>query len=245
MDYRVYRLSPAENFLVWMKALGCVLIIAYLFYRSLWGLLALPAAYTVIRRMEICHRQEKRAEQMQEEFVNGMQTLSTSLQAGLSMENAWREVEKETRSVYGEESNLAQELAVLNQSVAHNQSVEKLVLDLAYRSGVEDMIRFAEVLDYGKRSGGNWEKIIEATVYRMKERYETNKEIQVLIAAKRLEQRLMNVIPLCLLLFLQISSWDYMRVLYHNPLGILCMTLCLCGYAAAIFLSGRIMKIQV
>ena len=71
------------------------------------------------------------------------------------------------------------------------------------------------------------------------------KEIEVMIASKKLEQQVLNVIPLGILLFLQVSSWDYMSVMYHNPMGILCLSICFVGYAAAYVLSEKILNIQV
>ena len=79
----------------------------------------------------------------------------------------------------------------------------------------------------------------------MEERYETEKQIEVMISAKKMEQNIMNVIPLFMILFLQISSGDYMDILYGNPIGIICMSICLMGYGLSIYLAQKIMKIQV
>ena len=55
----------------------------------------------------------------------------------------------------------------------------------------------------------------------------------------------MNVIPLGMLLFLQISSWEYIRVLYESILGMSIMTVCLGVYIVALFIAEKIMDIQV
>lgn len=245
MDYREYQLSAIEKAKVLVVSAGVSAVIAYVFYCSIWGMVLVPAFYVLLKKRMGNELQRKRAEDLQAHFMHGMQILNTALQAGLSMENAWREVQKETGALYGEDSDFFREIKEMNRTVALNMPIERLFLDFAHRSGVEDMISFAEIFDYGKRSGGNWKKIIDQTVLRMYERYETQKEIEVLLAAKKLEQQVMNLVPIGMLLFLQIASWDYIKVLYHNPLGILCMSVCLVAYGASVFLSEKIMKIQV
>jgi tight adherence protein B len=60
-----------------------------------------------------------------------------------------------------------------------------------------------------------------------------------------MEQKIMSVIPLGIILFLRLTSKDYMDVLYGNPFGVICMTICLMGYGVALFMAEKIMKVQV
>lgn len=245
MDYRQYQLKKRDIRRIVFGSLFFAAVIAFLFYRSLWGLCCLPLVLFVSYKREKECGKERQSQQLLEEFINGIRVLNTSLQAGFSMENAWREVQKELLLMYGETSLFWKEVKEMNHSVAVNVPIEKLMLQFAYRSGLEDIILFAELFEYGKRSGGNWRRIIEEAVQHIQDKYDARKEIEVMIASKKLEQQVMNVIPLGILLFLQISSWDYMSVLYHNPAGILCMSICLAGYGAALLLSDRILRIQV
>ena len=226
-------------------SMGITLGMAFLFYRSFWGMLLLPCVYSFVKYRFWKNKKEKELELLEEHFMNGLQVLNTALQAGLSMENAWREVEKETKSLYGEGGQFYQAIREMNQAVSLNTPVEQLFYEFAHKSKVEEMVRFAEILDYGKRSGGNWRRIIDQTVLRICEKYETQKEIEVMLAAKKMEQQVMNIVPLGMILFLQLASWDYVKVLYHNWLGVICMTVCLGVYVLAILLSEKIMKIQV
>lgn len=245
MNYSEYHLSFKEKGVVLLIAVTVSVVISVLFYQSVWAMLILPFFYFFMKKRVQEQKKEERLRRLQEHFMNGMQVLNASLQAGLSMENAWREVEKETFVLYGETSLFLQEVKEINQSATFNMPIERLFLEFAYRTGIEDIVSFAEIFDYGKRSGGNWKQIIEGTVLRMTERYEAQREIKVMLAAKRMEQQVMNLVPLGMLLFLQISSGDYIQILYGNPLGVICMTVCLVVYGVAIMLSERIMKIQV
>ena len=245
MDYKTYSLTKKEKGILCLASIGMSAMIAFLFYRSIWGLLCFPIIFLLFQKRGIRDRKERQGKQLLEEFVNGIQILNTSLQAGISMENAWKEVQKELYLMYGENSLFFKEVKEMNYSILLNVPIEKLMLQFAYRSGQEDIIIFAELFEYGKRSGGNWGRMIQDVIEHVQDKYDANKEIEVMIAAKKLEQQVLNVMPLGILFFLQVSSWDYMNVLYHNPLGILCMSVCLLGYGGAILLSEKILQIQV
>lgn len=245
MDYKNYQLGKKEYGKILLSSIGISLLIAFLFYRSIGGFYCFPIIICLFCKREKKMKMERQSQQLLEEFVNGVRVLNTELQAGFSMENAWKEVQKELQIMYGENSLFFKEVKDINHSVALNVPIEKLILQFAYRSGVEDIINFAELFAYGKRSGGNWRRMIGDVVQHIQDKYDAQKEIEVMIASKKLEQQILNVIPIGILLFLQFSSWEYMSVLYHNPIGILCMSICLVGYGGAILLSEKILKIQV
>lgn len=245
MDYKNYQLNRKEKVEALLVAGGITLVIAVLFYRSGWACILLPCIYLMVKNRIGYRKEEARRQQIKDEFCNGIRALNIALQAGIGMERAWKEVEKETKLLYGNESLFYQELIEINHSVAMNIPIEKLLMEFANRTGIEDIIQFAEIFDYGKRSGGNWKKLISTAVYRLSEKNEVRKQIEVMVAEKKLEQQIMNVIPLGILAFLQVSSWDYMRVMYHNLCGVVCMSFVLFIYGVSISLSEKILEIKV
>ena len=66
-------------------------------------------------------------------------------------------------------------------------------------------------------------------------------------AAKRYEQRVMNLVPFLIILYMNFSSPEFFRTLYTTVLGRITMTLCLCLllYVLSVWLAGRIMDIEV
>ena len=228
-----------------LKSIGITGVIVILFYQSIWAVILFPLVWFFQRKEALLVQKEEKKQKLQEEFLHGISVLNSALQAGLSMENAWREVEIEIKAMYGENSEWYKDIKEMNQKVAHNSPVEKLFLELAYKSKLEDMMQFAELLEFGKRSGSNWKKIIENTVYQMTERQTAKEQIAVMVAEKKMEQQIMNILPLGLLAFLQISARDYMAVLYHNWLGVVVMTIFLGVYILAIGLSRKILKVQL
>lgn len=245
IEKSTYHLNTKEYSEGILKSIGITVAIMFLFYRSFWAAVLFPLVLFVELKQMCQQGEERKQAKLQEEFLHGIGVLNSSLQAGLSMENAWREVEKELLLLYSAKSQVYLEIKEINQRVAHNMPIERLFLEFAYRSRLDDVIQFAELLEFGKRSGSNWKMLIDVTVNQIVERHAARQEIDIMVAEKKMEQKIMNIMPLGLLGFLQFAAGDYMSVLYHNWLGVICMTVFLVGYVLAAMLSQRILKVDI
>ena len=70
-------------------------------------------------------------------------------------------------------------------------------------------------------------------------------EIDVMLTGKKMEQRIMLLIPLFIMGYISLTSPGYFMPLYQNPMGILVMSACLLLYATAYLLSEKIMEIHI
>lgn len=245
MDYRSYSMSVRENLRCLLVGIVLAGMIAWLFYRSLWGMLSCPLMVLLYRRNYKREQQQRRKDRLLQEFKDGMQAVSAALLAGYSMENAWREAEREIGGLHGETSLMFREVHQINTAVRMNEPLEKVLSDFALRSGCEEIESFAEVFSFAKRSGGDFPKIIRTTVQKLTGRIEVEREIATVLAGKKLEGRIMNVMPVLILAYLTFASGDFLDMLYGNPVGVLIMSTALGVYAAALRLSAHILDIQI
>lgn len=190
-------------------------------------------------------REEAEKKQLLKEFQSCMEMISASLLAGYALENAFLDAQKELSRLYGPQSRMQAELEKMNRKVGMNQPLEKVFEEFALQCGVEEIENFSEILTFAKRSGGDFIEIIRGTVENIGSKIQIEEEIQTFIAEKKLEQKVMNVTPLFLLVYLELTSPGYLDVLYGNLLGVLVMTVCLVGYGAAILISERMADIEV
>lgn len=245
MDYRVYRLSFKEILGYGFLYLVMYLIFAKLFYDSFLvaaiGILWLP----VLFRMKAQELMKKRKEQLALEFKEFITALSASLKTGYSAENALSQAHKDMICMYGEESFMSKECLYIEKQLLNNKPLEVLLAEFAERSGEEEIRDFAAVFLIAKRSGGNMANIIRNTTDIIGEKMDVKREIQLLYAAKRMEQSIMNIVPLAMIAFVRITTPGYFDVMYGNPFGILVMTICLVVYAGAFFLARNIIDIEV
>lgn len=140
---------------------------------------------------------------------------------------------------------MVRELKEINVKTACNQPLEPLLLDFSKRSGMEDVESFCQVLVFAKRGGGDFVQIIKATVRKIADKIEVKREIETVMAAKRLEQKVMQAVPVFILFYLDVTSPGFLAVLYGNAVGILFMTGCLALYLAAMRIAEKIVDISV
>lgn len=245
MDYRIYRLSVSEKLKYGASYMLLFLVIGKLFYDSwivsLFGIIIFPFLF---------HRKEKklakeRREKLSLEFKDFILAFSASLKAGYSAENAMVQAGKDLEHMYGKETAMIAECRRIEKQLLNNQLPEVLLSDFAERSGQDEIKDFSAIFMIAKRSGGNLNVIIRNTADMISEKIEKKREIELLFAAKRMEQNIMNVVPIAIIGYVRLTTPDYFEAMYHNVFGIVVMTLCLAVYIGAYFLSVKIIDIEV
>lgn len=220
-------------------------MIARLFYKSWYAfVLIFPIGY-ICRKYQQRKREEKQKRQLLREFQSCMEMISANLLVGYALENAFLDVKKDLEVLYGTESRMCSELEKINRKVSMNQPLERVFEEFAFSCGVQEIEDFSEILSFAKRSGGDLIAIIQGTVENIGNKIRIEEEIQTMIAEKKIEQKVMNVMPMFLLFYLDVMSPGYLDILYHNLAGVLIMTFCLLVYLVAILLSERMAHIEV
>ncbi|MFC5401502.1 type II secretion system F family protein [Cohnella soli] len=226
-DYRVYRLSNGEK--SWAIALGCTIgfAAAWLFYRhAIAGLLAAPLGL-LYPRYYAKLLGGKRQYKLRLQFKEALHALSSLLSAGRSVENAMHALDKELLLLLGDSrSDLLAELRIISIRLQNGEPIEVALQDFAARSGLEEARSFAEVFVIGKRAGGDLVDIVRRTSQLIGEKMEVEIEVDVLVAQKKFEARMMMVMPFAFVGFLGLMAPDYMEPL-HRGIGLLLLTVCL------------------
>ena len=245
MDYARYQFKKKDWIRCFLVAFSMTTMGAYILYKQVAGLLLFllifPIYVKYYREMQVLN--QKRILLMQ--FKDAMQSVSATLLTGYSLENAWKEAEKEIRDLYGEDAYMYLELKEMNAKIKMSQPVEQVLYEFSIRSTCEEIISFGEILKFAKRSGGDFAKIIRNTTLRISEKQELEQEIETIISGKKMEQKVMNVIPVALLLYLNLTSPDFMEPLYGNAFGVLVMTAAFFAYLGALRLSQKIMMCKL
>jgi tight adherence protein B len=88
-------------------------------------------------------------------------------------------------------------------------------------------------------------QIIAHTSGIIRDKVQIMEDIKTLNASKQYEQKVMNLIPFVIIIYMNLSSPDFFRTLYTQTLGRVTMTVCLLLYCLSIYLANRIMDIEV
>lgn len=188
---------------------------------------------------------KKKEREFQNQFREALQALSASLSVGYSMENAMKETRKDLSLLYGPNERIMREFSLMVHQLQMNVTAEQAFAEFAGRVGQEDAVNFAAVIVTAKRSGGDLLAILRSSISQICDKLEVQKEIQTLIAAKRLEFMVMSAIPFGILFYMQFSFPEFMGVLYGTAVGTSLMTGCLLVYLGAFYLGRKIIEIEV
>ncbi|MFP3155729.1 hypothetical protein LQZ18_15130 [Lachnospiraceae bacterium ZAX-1] len=245
IDYRRYSMNIKEIIFCIFGSFLFSGVISYLFYRSVFSMVCVIIVFPIVWNKRKIYLKERQKENLQFQFRDCIQMAATALNAGYSLENAFVEARKDLVPLYGDGASMSKELQYMNGQVQLNIPLEKLIQDLAERSGVEDIQSFSQVFGFAKRGGGDFIKIFMDTVQKISERMEVMREIKTVMAAKKLEQNIMNIVPIGILFYIDLSSPGFLSIMYGNYVGILVMTICLLIYLGAYVLSEKIIDIKV
>ena len=228
-----------------LKALLITIGAAYIFYKSIWGLIPAALVGIYVYKVGIKKKNRKRRFDALDEFKGMLVALQSAMSAGNSMERSLKAAESEVTNLYGKKSIMARELRLIEKKRSLNVSLDKAMKEMADRLDIKEIHDFVEVILAIRKTGGNAIKIIKDTVDRLIEGIELGAELEVMVAAKRLEQQVMIYMPSLVILFLQVTSKGFTDPLYGGVLGRIIMTVVLGGNVFADYLGKKIVDIDI
>lgn len=244
-DYHRYR--PGRKELLSETAVFLLLdgACAWLFYNSVIAcvfLLPLLALWIrILNRMAAAKRRRRLAA----DFRDALNMMSVSLRAGRAAEQAIQEAASELAVMKGEDADITREFRYIARQLTLSVPAEKLLLDFAGRSGVEEIEDFAAVFSAAKRTGGNMAAIIRKAAESIEGRIDVEMEIETTISAKKMEHRIMSLMPAGIIAYMRVTSPGFLDDLYGSVFGAGVMTAALAVYALSVWWGGKIVQIEV
>ncbi len=244
-NYWQQDIRKREYLRAFLQGIMIILAVSYLFYGT-WICAILFSPY-LIRYISSWEKQtiKKRQQTFRFQFKEAIQSLSAGLNVGYSVENALREACKELKGMYRKDEMILRELMYMVRQLQMNVTAESALQGLATRTEDEDVQTFVTVFNLAKRSGGDTLDIIRSAVRQMGEKIDVEREVQTVIAAKKMEFRIMTAIPFAMIVYLRIGFPELLGVLYGNPAGIVIMSVCLIIYLLAYEMGKKIVEIEV
>lgn len=243
--YDRYRLTTREFLRYAIAGIGCAAMFSYLFFQSLavfFVLAPLGALYPFLMRKNLAKRQR---EQMLLQWKEAIISIGVSLSAGYSVENAFAQTWKDLCQRFGENQAISREFGYMVHQTGMNVPIEKALDDFAGRSGLDEVRSFSDIFRISKRSGADLVRMISETGEMIASRVEVKEEIITMMTAVRMEGKIMNVVPLGILVYINLSSPHFFYPMYHTAAGRLVMAVSLMVYLGICRYSGKLMDIEL
>ncbi len=244
VDYSVLRLTGRQWFLWGMLGMVGAVCMVMIFYRSFVMMAIAGVLGTIILpRVRKEYLIQKRQQQLSMEFKDALYSLVVSLRAGRSVEGAFEASLEDldpvmTPLIYREWYELVKQLGV-------GFTVEDGMEDLGRRSGIEEIQSFGRMVSICKRSEGDVARVMENTIQLLQERLEIQTELKILLAKKKTEQKILNIMPFVVIGLLLMMSPEYLEPLYDCLKGQIIMTVCIALTIASYLLSKKISDITL
>jgi len=228
-----------------LKATAATAVMSYVFYDSLIPAPLLLPVWMIYMRDWHDDISRKKEQELRQQFRDSIQVMASALKAGYSVENAIREAGKDISPVYSEETRIRKEFERMERQMDMNMSAEEVLKGFAERTGQEDIENFVNVFAAAKKSGGDSIAVIRDAVKIISGKIDTEKEIQTMIASKKMEFDIMCAVPFAIILYMKLTFGEFLNVLYGNMAGAAIMSLCIFVYMGAYVYGRKIIRIEV
>ena len=219
-----------------------VIIVGKLFYGSLIaGVIISPLSMLIYkeRKKQIIQRKTR---QLEIQFKDMLISVSDALKVGYSFENAIRECYRDMCSIYGVDSVICGEIKIMISQIKLNIRTQEVVDNFAKRVDLKNAKLFSQIFQVAKSTGGNMTEIIKSVTDDIVLKETTRDEITASVTEKRMEQRIMSVIPIFIILYITVTTPGFLDVMYASVLGKLIMTGCIAAYVMAYLWGERIIQ---
>lgn len=245
-DYDSYVMGFRERLIYTGAAVVVIFAVAFIFYRSfLFSSLLVPFAllYPRIKTRDII---SKRKKELNIQFKDMLYSLSSSISAGKTVEAAFREVLKDLSVLYPEpETFILVEVRRIISRLEMNETMETALYDFAMRAKLEDVDNFVNVFNICKRSGGNIAEVIKNTSAIINDRIEVGQEVDTMLAERKFEQKVLNIVPILMILMLSATAPEYMSPVFSTGTGRFTMSVSIVLLALAWLISSKVSNIKL
>ena len=245
-DYSIYELSQKEKTAFYLVGYCCIALTVFLFYHSLILSVASGVLIKFVQPFYEKFMARKRMQELELQFKDMLYCISASVAAGRQMQEALVEAEENMSVMYDAGKPIMVELSHMRKCILENNESDKTLLeDFARRTKSEDVNNFVQVYVTCRSMGGDLEKNIARTSTILTDKMNIEREIRALTAQKKLEGRIIALMPLAMLLSLNIVSQTYISPLYTTLTGRLVMTGCLAMAVYGIWLMEKFSTIEL
>ena len=261
-NYKVYHMKFIEKILYFVLAFAVGAAVGYLFYGGIgvdefgepttltWilnitissavGIVA-GVAFVPMRRDQIVESQKKK---LNTQFRDFLEAFNTSLGAGKNVVDSFHSVYDDLKVQYDEGAFILKELEVILSGMANNVDVEVLLQDFGARSGIDDIVSFANVFKICYRKGGNIKDTIRSTHEILSDKMEITEEIETVVTSNKMEQKIMIAMPIALIGMIKMMSPDF-AANFVTPTGIISTTIAIALFVVSYYVGKVILNIKV
>lgn len=186
---------------------------------------------------------KKRIDKLKKQFCDFASALTNALASGMNMNDSLNAVYFDLQSQYSDEAYIVVEVQEILNGVNNNIPIETMLEDFGIRSGVDDIVNFANVFATCYRTGGDIKSIVRRTTEIISEKVMISSEIETTITSNKMQMNVMNVLPIVIILLMRLMSKDFANS-FSTIIGVVGLTVSAGLTIAAYKVGQKIMDIK-
>jgi tight adherence protein B len=171
------------------------------------------AAGVMVPILYVSIKRNKRFAKFEEKFPEAIELLVRATRAGHPFATAVELISNEAPEP------IATEFRKVFEEQKFGMPIRDAMLNLAERMPLVDVKFFVTTVMLQRESGGNLAEILEKLAYVIRERFKIRRQIRVYTAQGRLTMMILMALPPFMVLWLSITSPDFIKPLFYDPLG--------------------------
>lgn len=262
LNYRVYNMKPVEKIVTFLVAFAAGAFVGYLFYGGIgkdefdqpttltWVLnILIPTVIGFVAGrlfvpMRVKSIVTKRRNELNHQFRDMLEALTTSLGAGKNVNDSFFAVYEDMKVQYDSDAYILKELEVIISGIHNNVAIEDVLQDFGDRSDIDDIKSFANVFKISYRKGGNIKDIIRNTHNILSDKMEIAEDIETLVTSNKMEQNIMIIMPIALIGVIKMMSPEF-AANFVTPTGIISTTVSIVIFVVAYFIGKAVLDIKM
>lgn len=245
LDNEYFNVGSKDIAVAVIKAIGVVLILDYFFYKSVWALPFLLPVGIMYFRKELKDLKIKLQHEGRNQFKELLLLSSTNMRAGYSVENAFVVSYEDVKNLYGKDCLICRLLQKIYNQKANNKSFESVFIEAGKLTGIKEIESFGQLYEIAYQKSGNLSLVMDKAAGSIIENMETENEIYASLCERQFEMKIMNLMPLIIMFYINLTNNGYFDRMYHNVMGIVVMSVCLGFYVLSYVGGYKIMDIRV
>ena len=231
---------------IWfLKGFSFQALLGYFFYKSWWTLLCLLPIAIGLTYVQWKEWQKQVLSELEHAFKEWLFYIKGGLSAGQSIESAIIKSKVSFLGTIRVNHPFRMGVEQICRGLELHIPVEQCIQKMGEETGVEVVEDFAIVFEIARKQGGRMTLILEKTIQEICDEIDLRQEICAMIAAKKMEQRIMCIMPFGILFFVGNASGGYFEPLYHNLHGICIMTICMFVYLFGVWWGEHLTEVRI
>jgi len=217
---------------------------AYFLYKSYLASIFIFFVFFTLRMLNKSYFIKKKKKKMLLDFYDFLICLTYQFNYVSNYYNGFKQAYSDYIKIYGENifSNILKQ-AINVKAISQDEK--------SYLIYIKDTINIEEVSDFINSTliclsmGNDISNNIKNSVLIIKEKIETEQNIEILITQKKTEQLIVSIIPFVIIAIFSLTASDYLNVMYTTLIGKLVMTVAGILFIIQKMIGNKIVSIEV